>query len=257
MECILKVENLEYKDILKGITFTLESGKFYSLTGPNSSGKTTLVMSLLGLINYTGNINFMDNYVCKDNVKSIRERIGLLADFRKIEGNVNYNLLYPLLNLGYEKDEAQNMVYELSNKLKISNLLLKDVNELSVSEEKLVLFACSIIHSPNLLIIDDTLQDINFTTRKRILDYLKNIENITVLFVTNNSEDYLISDEILIINDGKIVNQIKKEDLHRNEKVFTNNNLRLPFSVEMSIKLKAYGLISKDYFDIDEMVENI
>ena len=56
MSSIIKIQNLYYKDILNDVSFDLEENTFNVLIGPNSSGKTTLVKCILGLIDYNGQI---------------------------------------------------------------------------------------------------------------------------------------------------------------------------------------------------------
>ena len=80
MSSILKIENLNYKNILNDLNLTLKDKKINILVGSNSSGKTTLVKAILNLINYTGSIIFMDELIDKKNKKGFIKNIGVISD---------------------------------------------------------------------------------------------------------------------------------------------------------------------------------
>ncbi len=258
MSSIIKIQNLYYKDILNDVSFDLEENTFNVLIGPNSSGKTTLVKCILGLIDYNGQIIFDNEIVSKDNIKFIIKKIGVFAPFCDLQDNtVLYNLIYPLLNLKYSNKEAKKIVYDICDKFNISNLLFNNINDLSLMEKRLILFLSCIIHKPKFIIIDDSFEWLNKYYKKLVIDYLKKLKNTTILFITNNEEDLLFSDFALILNDGKIISNKKTSELLDDENLFLKNNVSLPFISSLSHKLKSYELIDRLILDSKEMVNEI
>ena len=254
----LKVEKLKYKEILNDISFTLKDKTFNILCGPNGCGKSTLIKCILGLNEYEGSIHIFGELLTKENEEKLRKRIGALTDFSKLlNGTVLYNIEYPLKNLDYPEEKVREKAYSICKKLDILDIAFKEVNELSISQKKIVLFASAVVSEPNILIIDDSFDIFDSYYRKKIMNYLSSKTKSTIFFITNKAEDYLYADNILIMNNGKIlINEVAKEVL-KDEKKFVKNNLELPFLVDLSNKIKSYDLIDDIFLDVEKMVNSI
>lgn len=254
----LKIENLNYKNILNNISLELEEKKFYILSGPNGSGKTSLVMAIAGLIKYSGNISVFENYSCKDNIESLRPDIGILTDITDLlEGTSLFNIIYPLLNIGYEEGLAKKESYAIAKKLNIEYLLTRDVSDLTQKEKKLVLIASIIITSPKLIIIDDTLDELTDYYKNIVICHLKNLKKSTILLITNNEKLFPFADKIVLIKNGKISECDTLTNLLSNEKLFNLFNIKTPFLADLSYKLKAYELLDETILDINKMVNKL
>ena len=164
MSSILSIENLIYKDILNGVSFDLKENTFNILMGENGCGKTMLVKCIAGLLKFDGTIVVNHSVMCDDNINELRKEIGVLTDIDTLlPGTVLYNITYPLINLNYSEEEAKKRAYEISKKLGLNRLLLKDISELSLVERKIVSFCVSIIHNPKLIIIDDAFDELDLS----------------------------------------------------------------------------------------------
>ena len=72
--------------------------------------------------------------------------------------------------------------------------------------------------------------------------------------MTNNMEDTLLWENIIIMDKGKIVLNDKKENIFMKYDDIKKIGLDLPFIVDLSIKLKYYGLVNKIYFNMEELI---
>lgn len=261
MSCVLSVENLNYKSILNNINFNLKEGTINALIGPGGSGKTTMLKSIFGLIESDGLINVKGLIIDKNNVSEIRKKMGIYLGIEFLENkSIFLNIIEPLKNLKYEQDVAKKKVYYISKKIGIENLLYKNIGELSYSEKKIVAFTQSIIHEPSIILIDNIFDSLDIYYKEKVLNYLNQIKKskkCTILFTTNNSEDLNFTDNILIIKKGKITATGTLEELVQEENLFSKNDLKLPFIIDLSYKLKAYDLINKLIYDTDEMVNEL
>ena len=261
MSNVLSVENLNYKNILKNINFTLEKGTINALIGVSGSGKTTILKSVFGLVYIEGFINVDGLIIDKKNITHLRKKMGIYLGIDVLQNkSVFLNIMEPLKNLNYDEYEAKKKVYSISKKIGIENLLYKNVSELSYSEKKVVAFIQSIIHEPSIILIDNIFDSLDIYYKEKIISYLKQIKKsrkCAILFVTNNSEDFSFVDNILIIKNGKISATGTLEGLVGQENLFSKNNLKLPFIIDLSYKLKSYDVIDRLIYDTDEMVDEL
>ena len=257
----LRVENLKFKNILTDINFTLKEGTITALMGKNGCGKTLLFKSLFGLIDVVGEIYVNGNIITKNNIEDMRKNFGIYLETNKLENkSVFSSIMEPLINLNYSIDSAKEKVFELSKKLGIDNLLYKDINTLSHTEKKIVLFAQSIIHEPKIILIDNLFQSLDEHYKNKVFTYLKQLKKSNksiVLFTSNNSEDLWIADNLVMLKNGKILANDSVKELIEDESLFLKNNINLPFLVDLSHKLRAYNLIDKILYNTKEMVDEI
>lgn len=257
----LVLENLGFKDILSNITCDFKCGTINALIGSSSSGKTTLLKSIAGLIEYSGNIKILGIKLNDQNIEEQRKNIAIYLNLKRLKDkSVFANIIEPLLNLNYEEEVAKKIVYELSKKLGIYDILFKEINELSYSQKKVVAFAQSIIHSPIIILIDNLFESLDDYYKNKIITYLKSIKKnkkSIIIFTTKDSENIFIADNLLIIKDGKIKDQGEVNELLNKENLFIKNDVNLPFISDLSSKIQAYDLIDRPIKNIVEMVDNI
>lgn len=257
----LKVENLYFKTILNDINFNLNPGTIAALMGKSGSGKTVLLKILYGLLNYSGTITIDNNLVADKNKEDIRKNIGLYLNLNILEEKYVYlNLIEPLKNLDYSQSKIKKNIEEITKRLGIENLLYKETNSLSYSQKKIVAFAQSIIYEPKLILIDNLFDSLDTYYKNKIIAYFKYLiksKKAIIIFTTNNKEDLLFSDNLLVLKSGKLSISGTVKELIKDENIFIKNNIKLPFIIDLSYKLKAYELIDKLIFDTDEMVEEL
>lgn len=262
MSNVISIKNLNFsyseKQIFNDLNVDIQSGDFITLLGANGSGKSTLIKILSGLLKFDGEI-FIDNIKLEpQNYKKIRQKIGLVfsnIDNQIVSEKVFDNIAFALQNLGVKKTEIISSVTDITNKLNISYLLKENIFNLSKYEKILVVLASVLIYKPNLLILDEALSDLDNNDRIKILKMLKTIDGMTIINITQNTEDILYGEKIIVLDEGKIVEYDTNENVFKNDRIFSKLGLSLPFMVDLSIKLKYYNLIDKIIYDMDEMVD--
>ncbi len=244
---ILSVKNLNCGNIFNNISFNITEKSFNILVGKNGVGKTALIYAILGLTKYQGDINF----------KYCREDIGCISDFSEImEDNVFEYLSKPLKNLNYSEEKVKKTVYGITKKLGIEDLLEKNSNELNNEEKLMMLLTHSIIHNPKLVIIDNTLDELHESNKVKFINYLISM-NASVILVTNDSRYFKYANKILVMTKSKVEIIREKTSIKKLENLLVKNNSELPFSLELSHKLYAYGVVKELYNNNSELVDNI
>lgn len=244
---MLKLDNVMYKDILKGISFSIEEGSFNVLIGRNSCGKSTLVKVLAELIGFKGKITFEGNrpdigFFTEDNLFSYKKVID--------------NITFILINLGYSLKHSTKEALKLLEYFELDYLKDEEIGNLTYSEKRLVEFISCIIHKPKLVIIDDSFDYLSDEERKKIIKKIYKMECAT-LFITNRVEDIFFADQVIIMNEGKTMVVDSLENIVQNEKNFINNKLYPPFMLDLSYKFLSYNLIDNIILTPDKMVNKI
>ena len=266
MDDILKIKNLTYGHttelLFKDLNLTLKYDEWYTLVGQNQSGKTTLVKIICGLLETKGNIEFNFLTLNKKNINKIRTRLSVLfsnLNEQIIEDNIYDEIIFELKNMNLSSFEINEKIKEIDEITKISKIINKDISELSTHEKCLVLLTSALLIKPKLLIIDGTFDSLNKTERKKLYDIIikyREINNLTVLNITNNLEDSLLGNNIIVLENGEIIANDKVETIFNN-KILNEKNSKLPFVIELSEYLKLYELINQNYYSLEDLVDTL
>lgn len=258
---VLEITNLSYKDF-NNINLSFDSGNFYTIVGPNNSGKTMLFNLITGIIP-TSNYIFLNNITLnKDNIDKYIVNIGIVERVNEnsfIYTTVINEMIYPLANLGYSKKEALKRINEVLELFSCTNFLDKKINELSFYDKELLLLMIALLHKPKVLLLDSVLQVFSKTKQEDIIKILKKLveEGLTVISFTNYLEESYYSDKIILLDNFNIIGEYEYSDIFEDDKVFYEHNLEIPFMTDLSIKLKMYDLVHKEYINMKEMVDDI
>lgn len=267
MDNIIMIKNLNfsYKDkvIFKDFNLDIEKNKFIHIVGPNGSGKSTLIKIILGLIKAEGYINIYRMNLCKDNMMDIRKNIGVVfenPDNTFVAETVADDIAFALENLQYTPKQIEEKIKKISEYLKIEELLEKNPHYLSGGEKQLASLASALVLEPKILILDEALTMLSGVQREKILKLLKKVvkdKKITVINVTHDMEDTIYGDKIIVLNHGKVLYNEYKEEVYKHEKELKKIGLELPFMVDLSNKLRYYGLVDEDILSMSKMVNHL
>ncbi len=261
---MITIRNLTFKyrtkDMFDNVDMDIEKGKITSIIGPNGSGKSTLVKILVGLYRYNGKIEINDIPLLKDNRKDIRKIIGVVftnPDNQFVAETVMDDIAFTLENMNYKKQIIRKKIEEISKYLGIYDILECNPHDLNSNQKQLVSLASALVHDPKILILDEALTMLDPYDKEKILNILKelNSKGLTILNITHDIEDTLISDKIYVLDKGKIVLSGTKEEVYKEEDKLHNLGFELPFMVELSNRLMFYDLIDHVIYDMEEMVD--
>lgn len=201
----------EYENIkvLDNINFSIKKGEFTIISGPSSSGKTTILNLISSFVKpSSGDIIINEVKINelrkKDLEKFIREKIG----FVQLESNLLENLNV-IENILISKSLNKNSI-DINLLLKKFNLLDKkefSINSLSSSEKIKLMFIKAIVKNPEILILDEAFCLFDLKTTKQIIKYLNSLskkEKTTVIIATTNNLLYPVANRIITLKNGTI-----------------------------------------------------
>lgn len=224
MQPIIELKNINktFSDgyvALDQIDLEIESGKFYSLLGPSGSGKTTILQIIAGFLEPTsGEVLFEGKNIAS-----------LGADKREINTVFQDYSLFPHLdvydNIAFgpnlrkmNKRELDTAVHDALKIVRLEGFADRNINELSGGQQQRVAIARAIINNPKILLLDESLSALDKRLRKTMQYELREIQRklgITFIFVTHDQEEALaMSDEIFVINDGKVLQSGTPVDIY-------------------------------------------
>ncbi len=218
------MEILEVKNVTKrfgnyaaanNVSFTVESGQIFGLLGPNGAGKTTLIRMINNiLIPDEGEIHIFGeklNPNLQNNIGYLPEERGLYKKLKVME-----QIIYFARLKGMSRAAAIERARFWLNKLGASGWENKKIQELSKGMQQKIQFITTILHSPELIILDEPFSGfdpINTELVKNILLELR-AEGKTIILSTHvMSQVEELCDSICMINKGKLVLNGKVSDI--------------------------------------------
>ncbi len=257
----LRINELKFsysnKSVFNGINFTLKKDKTLSIIGLSGTGKTTLLKILNGELVYEGKIFIDDVEVRKENFDELKYKIAVIYDYSHFLNEVVIDeLRYSLEHINMDPKEINDRLEEINMFFNIKKIFNKPISILSTSDKVLIKILSYAIFCPNYLAIDDLLSYLDEKTKLLLLNYL-NYKNILLINVTSDMEDILYTDYTICLYKGIIAIDGKSLDVVKEEKLLKRLGFSLPFYIDLSIQLKLYGLIKKNYLNKEGLVKEL
>lgn len=196
----------ENKRVLGPLSLAVEPKTTNAIIGTSGCGKTTLLLSLAGLLKpQEGQIYIKGSLLSEPRQSTgvILQNLGLLP-WKTVYDNV----ILALLNQPLTLDEKNTKVTEILKNLDILSLSKRYPHQLSGGQKQRVAIARALVQSPDLLLLDEATSALDEITResiqKLILEIFKS-HNVTIMFVTHNIEEAVfLGQNIIVMNEGKV-----------------------------------------------------
>jgi iron(III) transport system ATP-binding protein len=190
-------------------------GRFLSLLGPSGCGKTTTLRCIAGLEKPDGGEVVVDGEVFNSVAKGImimpnKRNIGMVFQSYAVWPHMNVfdNIAYGLRMNKVRKAEIKRRVEDVTKLVGLRGLIERPVTKLSGGQQQRVAVARALVYEPRLLLFDEPLSNLDAKLRERMrleLIKLQREIGITSIYVTHDqAEAMVISDEIIVMQDGKI-----------------------------------------------------
>jgi len=201
------------------ISFSLDSGTFFTLLGPSGCGKTTTLRCIAGLEQPdSGRISLGDT-VFLDSSQGIsvplnRRNIGMVFQSYAIWPHMSVfeNVAFPLRvarGETYSKADVTRLVGEALETVELGGFEHRSPTQLSGGQQQRVALARAIVRHPRLLLLDEPLSNLDAKLRDEMRTELKRLQQrigVTTLYVTHDQAEALeMSDLIAVINRGRLV----------------------------------------------------
>ena len=217
------------RQILKDVTFKLDTGRSIAIVGPSGSGKSTLVNLIPRLYDaVSGEVLFDGINVKKLDLTFLRGNIGVVTqDTYLFNGTIRENLLY----VKPEATEAE--LIDACERANIYDFISNQPNgldtmvgnrglKLSGGEKQRLSIARVLLRDPALLIFDEATSALDSISERKIQDAIDPlVSSRTSILIAHRLSTILAADEILVIKDGEIAERGKHKDLVKAGGVYT------------------------------------
>ncbi|WP_173669627.1 energy-coupling factor ABC transporter ATP-binding protein [Sharpea azabuensis] len=201
-----------------------------AIIGENGSGKSTLLTSIVGLHPMAGSILVDGIEVKKENLHTIRKRVGYLfqnPDHQLFMNTVYEDIAFGLVSQGMDQDGVKEKVEAMAYQLHIDDLLARNCAKLSGGQKSLVALAGVLVMEPDILLLDEPTAFLDPKARRRIINILKSLPQSIILATHDLDMAYDLVDEVILIHKGMLITKGDKQIL-TNKDILESNGLELP-----------------------------
>jgi iron(III) transport system ATP-binding protein len=195
--------------IISDLSLDIKEGEFFTLLGPSGCGKTTLLRMIAGFNSIEGgDFYFGENRI--NDMDPAKRNIGMVFQNYAIFPNmtVENNVAFGLKNRKLPKEEIASKTDQFLKLMKIDEYRDRMPERLSGGQQQRVALARALAITPDVLLMDEPLSNLDAKLRVEMRSVIKQIQNevgITTVYVTHDQEEAMaVSDRIAVMNNGDI-----------------------------------------------------
>jgi ABC-2 type transport system ATP-binding protein len=206
--------NREYKTVkaVEKVSFEIEEGEMVAFLGPNGAGKTTTLKLLAGLIYPSGGEATVLGHIPWKRENVYRRRFSLVMGQKNqlwwdLPAQESFRLHKEIYRI--ETQQFDRRIDELTSLLEVKDLVGQPVRELSLGERMRMELIAALLHSPDVLLLDEPTIGLDVVSQRRVQEFLKFYQSerkMTVILTSHYMKDVeALCERAVIINRGRIV----------------------------------------------------
>ena len=217
------------KEVLKGIGFEIGEGEIFGLLGPSGAGKTTIIKILTGQLSYEGgDVTVFDKDVNKLSGND-KKKFGIMMDqfglYERFTCEENLSVFADI----YKTDKKE--IRKVLESVGLKDACKKSASDLSKGMRARLLLARAFLSDPKIIFLDEPTSGLDPTTMRSIHKEIlkKKAEGCTIFLTTHNMDEATkLCDHIILLNEGKIVEEGKPAEICRRYNHHRMLKLHLP-----------------------------
>ena len=221
---------LELKEISKSygklpavrkISQSFADGKLTVIVGPSGCGKTTTLRMIAGLENIDEGSIYLDDVVINELPSRARDMAMVFQRYSLYPHlSVRDNICFGLKARGCPREEMDKKVSWIADILHIGHLLSRRPNQLSGGEQQRVAIGRALVRNPRVYLLDEPLSNLDAKLRIEMREEIKRLHQqftTTTIYVTHDQAEAMsLGDNLVVMNDGEIVQAGKPMDVYQN-----------------------------------------
>ncbi len=247
-----------------GVSFEVEKGDFVAILGHNGSGKSTLAKHINALLTPSEGtlwVNGLDTRE-EENLWDVRQSAGMVfqnPDNQIIGTIVEEDVGFGPENMGVPTKEIWERVEESLKAVNMLKYRHHSPNKLSGGQKQRVAIAGVVAMHPKCIVLDEPTAMLDPNGRKEVIRAvraLNQVEDITVILITHYMEEVIYANNVLVMDDGKVVMQGTPREIFSQVETLKSYRLDVPQATLLAWELKKAGLDLPDgILTREELVE--
>lgn len=248
---------------LKDINIDVKKGEFVTIIGHNGSGKSTLAKHINALLKPSEGDVWVKGMNTKDDEETwnIRQTAGMVfqnPDNQIVATIVEEDVAFGPENLGVPSAEIRVRVEEALKTVGMQEFRDKGPHLLSGGQKQRIAIAGVIAMKPDCIVLDEPTAMLDPSGRKDVIDTIQKLnreENITVVNITHFMEEAVVSDRVIVMEDGDIVLEGTPKEVFSQVGKLKTLGLDVPQVTDLAFELRKEGIeLPEDILTVDEMV---
>ena len=208
-------------------------------------GKSTFAKLIAGLIEPKKGEILVDNIKTskKHEFINLRKKVGMV--FQNPENQIIFNNVYDDLAFAIKNLELDNEKLRIEDalaKVKMKDYINSEAYDLSLGQKQRIAIAGVLAINPDYIIFDEPTTMLDPEGKENIYDIISEIKDKkTIIYITNIIDEILMADEIIVLENGEIINIFNKTDIFENVNFLKQHNFKIPQIIETIIKLRDNG----------------
>lgn len=267
---MIQIQNVSFKykegkEILKDINLPIKEGEFISIIGKNGSGKSTLARLIAAITEPTaGNITIDDiNTKEEKNFLELRKKIGIVfqnPESQILFGKVYDDMAFALKNLKVDSNQIEERIKVALEKVGMATYENKESFSLSLGQKQRITIASVLAVDTPYLVFDEPTAMIDPKGKEEIYKIVQDLkkQGYTIIYITNVIDEILLSDKIIIMEEGKIAHTFAKTEIIKHIEQIEACDIKIPTIVKTVIELEKNGItIQPKEWTLEEVIKQI
>lgn len=254
-DSIIKIKNVSFTypesaiPAIDNISLNIKRGSWTSIIGHNGSGKSTIIRLINGLLvpdeKGKPEIEVDGLKLNDDTVWKVRNKVGIVfqnPDNQFVGATVADDVAFGLENRGVSHSEMVKIVPEAIKAVGMSEYTNAEPANLSGGQKQRVAIAGILAIKPKIIVLDEATSMLDPEGRDQILSIvqaMKSKYDLTVISITHDIDEANMADQVLVMNDGKLITEGSTKDVFSQVDLLKNLGLDVPFYEQVKAKLLA------------------
>ncbi len=243
-------EAVDPKEVLHGVSLSVEEGEFVALLGHNGCGKSTAAKLLNGMLVPTSGKVLIDGLDTSDEALQldVRRRVGLVLqnpDNQLVAGIVEEDVAFGPENLGIPPQEIRRRVDEALKAVEMYEYRESAPHKLSGGQKQRVAIAGIIAMETRCIVLDEPTAMLDPRGRTEVMETIKRLnreKGITVVLITHYMDEAVQAGRVVVMDEGNILTDGAPKEVFGNVEELKRHNLDVPQATELCYRLTTAGV---------------
>ncbi|HIS78316.1 MAG TPA: energy-coupling factor transporter ATPase [Candidatus Caccousia stercoris] len=256
-------EGREPRNVLDGVTISIQRGEFVALLGHNGSGKSTMAKMFNAMLLPTEGKVFVDGMDTVDEavLYEIRRRVGLVLqnpDNQLVASVVEEDVAFGPENLGIPPEEIRVRVDEALKAVGMYDFRLNAPYKLSGGQKQRIAIAGIIAMQPDCIVLDEPTAMLDPRGRSEVLETIHRLneeKGITIVLITHYMDEAVQAGRVIVMDGGHVLLEGGPREVFSQVELLKKHQLDVPQATELTYRLQGMGFPMPCTLTTEECVE--